>query len=106
MLFYSVFAGSRLNPNTIWGCFYFITIPCYSLYIVILFSHLKNEVGLNAILWEDDKYQLNLDVNVDLDVGKWNNRKVHSSICSMVLFVYEDLSMWIPGYTLERQERN
>lgn len=93
MVFYSVLAGSRLNPSTIWGHVYFITIPCYNLYSFVLCSHLKEEIGLNGILLEDDKCWLNLSV---LGADKWNNRKIQSSICSMIMFVYEDLYTWMP----------
>lgn len=55
------------------------------------------------ILWKDDKYQLSLDINIGMDVNK---SKKEGNICNMVIFVYEDLHIWMPGYVLERQTRN
>lgn len=91
MIFYSVLGGSRLNSNISWCYIYFIIILCYDLYTVISRSPLKDEVGLNLMLWKEDKYPLSLDINVDLGVGKQNERMAQIDVCNMIIFVYEDL---------------
>lgn len=62
-------------------------------------------VDLNVVLWKDDKYRLNLDITVDLDADKWNKRKVQSSVCRTIIFVYKDLYIRMPECVLERQTR-
>ena len=54
------------------------------------------------ILWGDDKYQFSLDINVAVDP---NESKKEGNVCSMIIFVYEDLYIWMPGYFLERQTK-
>lgn len=39
---------------------------------------------------------------MNLDVDKWNERKIQSSVCYMIMSVYEDVHIRMPRYILER----
>lgn len=39
---------------------------------------------------------------MNLDVDKWNERKIQSSVCYMIMSVYEDVHISMPRYILER----